>query len=488
VIKGEIDVSDLLRWGKALEGMPKKVKSAAARALNTYGDGVVTAAVRYLSNQTGLDASAIREKIEVKRATASNLSWEMDASAVVLETTDWSRPWEGRDDSNFDKSALVKIIAHEDCCEVCAEAAEDSPYTMEQVQQLAAKWTHFVPPHPVSGPRTNLIHPNAVLSGTSFVSYGQTKEIVAAKFSGRAVLIRTATTGVQGTPIGPNHPMLTRRGFVKASDLAEGDELVYDARCKFFGQSEINSENVPLVQNAFESLRASFSCSRATASRNDLHGDAMFCEPEVHVVEPTRDLLLVLDTRGIEKFSEFSFVGANMKSMFKSGDRSCNLNFVGVSRSSASTMSSAGACQAFIGSHSLIFDELLLGGRAPGDVGLSQDTIDYSATNFEPFRQCQDALARFVKLDDWFVWDRVLSVHDVPFEGAAFDASTSSQLYNNGGWVVHNCRCAVQPWSSMRKMPLTFGARGEMPPELLTMGQLGKQVAAELEVELKVKF
>ena len=44
-------------------------------------------------------------------------------------------------------------------CEICNDVAENSPYTIEEVEQMATKWAGF---EGAGGPgvRTNLVHPN----------------------------------------------------------------------------------------------------------------------------------------------------------------------------------------------------------------------------------------------------------------------------------------------------------------------------------------
>lgn len=52
--------------------------------------------------------------------------------------------------------------------------------------------------------------------------------------------------------------------------------------------------------------------------------------------------------------------------------------------------------------------------------------------------------------------------------------------------LVHpNCRCITQPWTSTRRMKMTFAESGA-PPELLTARQLGRKVADELKVAIRV--
>jgi hypothetical protein len=62
----------------------------------------------------------------------------MDTSAIAPPSLDWSRPWDKRDIDTFDQDAMVKVVTmgDDDVCEKCQQAADDSPYTLEEVYQI----------------------------------------------------------------------------------------------------------------------------------------------------------------------------------------------------------------------------------------------------------------------------------------------------------------------------------------------------------------
>lgn len=62
---------------------------------------------------------------------------------------------------------------------------------------------------------------------------------------------------------------------------------------------------------------------------------------------------------------------------------------------------------------------------------------------------------------------------------------SSSGSFTRTNLIHPNCRCTTQPWTSTRRMKMTFPAHGA-PPELLTARQLGRRVAAELKVAIRV--
>ena len=135
-----IDVSDLLKWSRYLETIPKKTPTAIARALNTVGDNVVRRIADYVSTGTGLHPDDVASLMTVKRASPSDLTWSIDASQLAPPSLDWSRPWDKPADQEqtFDSSILVKIVTagDEKVCPVCERLAEQSPYTLPEAQQL----------------------------------------------------------------------------------------------------------------------------------------------------------------------------------------------------------------------------------------------------------------------------------------------------------------------------------------------------------------
>jgi hypothetical protein len=156
-----IKADDILKWARYLEEAPKHTRPAIARAMNDYGHGVLESTAAAIADKTGLSIGEVRGQIVVKRATSNDLTWKMDASKIG-PAEDWERPWDKRPDKDIDKGRLVKIVTSGDetTCEVCQEAAAKSPYTMEEINSLSARWQHWAPEVGMVGERTNLLHPN----------------------------------------------------------------------------------------------------------------------------------------------------------------------------------------------------------------------------------------------------------------------------------------------------------------------------------------
>jgi len=255
------------------------------------------------------------------------------------------------------------------------------------------------------------IHPNACFAGTTFVPYGEALQIIRSLYDGPAILIEARlgefSAWAPGTviperielTIGPHHPVLTRRGFVEAALLREGDELLYDARVQA-QTNHANFKNVPFFEDAFEAANAvSPGKSSVASAARYFHGDEESIYGEVDVVRPARRLLPVLDPLGIQQLRKCSLMGADMEAAHVARCSACRTALERVFASASGSVSGGGHGQASSGVLS----------RPP------------------PF-QCF----------------RIIATHRTRFNGVAFDASTSSGFYLNSGLVVRNCVCDIK--------------------------------------------
>lgn len=116
-----------------------------------------------------------------------------------------------------------------------------------------------------------------------------------AEYSGPVVTVETAR-GHRLT-VTANHPVLTAKGWIKASLLCEGDTLFSDTRGvdDFDSGSKIDEQNAPsLIEDVVNSL-GTHGSRLAKVSPLDLYGDAKFFEGKINVVGSNpmlrRDLL-----------------------------------------------------------------------------------------------------------------------------------------------------------------------------------------------------
>ena len=117
----KVSSTDLLRWARYLDEVPKQTKAAVARAMNDYGRGVADAKAAAIAAELDLNAFDVRSLITVREATPGNLRWEMDATAIAKRSPeDWARPWASRSNKDFEQPVLVKIVTSGDdhTCEI----------------------------------------------------------------------------------------------------------------------------------------------------------------------------------------------------------------------------------------------------------------------------------------------------------------------------------------------------------------------------------
>jgi hypothetical protein len=117
----------------------------------------------------------------------------------------------------------------------------------------------------------------------------------------------------------------------------------------------------------------------------------------------------------------------------------------------------------------------------------------------------QDSLVKVVTLGDEFdceVCEQVAENSPWTAREIAQNQGKWTQMFDGGGGtgrhraghglvgtrtdLIHpNCRCVTRPWTSTRRMKMTFAESGA-PPELLTVRQFGKRVADELKIAIRV--
>jgi hypothetical protein len=413
----------------AVKAAREQAADLVSQVTDTTRDMIRDVIADGLKNNIGLDAIAdgIASSAAFSDARAKLIAWTEVADAnsrAALEGYKVAR-------DGYDLQVKKGWILGPNPCEICQENADVGPIDLDDVFP--------------SGDTEPTAHPRAVFEGHSFAGYGETQQFLRARYDGPAVTIvarqvvihqaagqagdnsnlaffdvlEEQATSQVGTPfnlerrelsgesarlmrltIGPNHPVLTRRGFVIASELHEGDELLYDERAKFSMPvvSESDFDKVPLIEDAFDAAISVFGKSRIPAPRLYFHGDEVACYGEVDVVRPTRDLLPKFDASIFKHINECDLTGAYTSAEHVATCGSCLLKFNRIFSAASSGMGGGNLSGTSLGS---------LDGPPP----------------FQCFR--------------------VVTRHKTTFRGLAFDASTTDTVYAIGGFVVKNCECAL---------------------------------------------
>ncbi len=275
--------------------------------------------------------------------------------------------------------------------------------------------------------RSDARHPNAVMEGTEVLALGQLQSGCRARWHGPLRVLHTALG--KRLAIGPNHPVLTDRGWLPAKFIHEGDYVVSRADERTSGSSlgRHLDESKARVEDVFDAMAAVGTTLRVLASTAQFHGDGNFCEGEVEIVRPKLKLPAVHDFSGIEQHRESVFMERRSERERLSRSGACFLHREAVTLPAARSMGFGDMRGVVLGRsdlHSGLHERLA---HAPiADAGFVSDL--------------RKAFSVGVALD------QVVKVEDVgSFTGHAFDLHTSSLAYFASGVYVHNCTIAMIP-------------------------------------------
>ena len=198
--------------------------------------------------------------------------------------------------------------------------------------------------------------PECIMPGSRFLPYGDLTQMVRAEFSGPAYRITARTpAGPRTLTVGPNHPVMTARGWVRAHLVTECDELVYDPRGEDAATlSELDLEKVPVVEDVFAAVSERSPLSVRAATGEDLHGDAVFCQREVDVVSVQRGLLVIGDAGGVKHGREGDLMLADADTTLVASDRASADGSIGLGSASARLVGVRGPSSPFLGSRPVV--------------------------------------------------------------------------------------------------------------------------------------
>ena len=305
-----------------------------------------------------------------------------------------------------------------------------------------------------------LSHPNCVMPDATVGYYGGVEQIVRAWFDGPSVTLAwRSPTGLHSTTVGPNHPVLTGRGWVKASLVDERDQLVHDAHAPHAvsrDARESDLEEPPsTVAESFEAMRAVGSHARVPAASDDLHGDAVFCQGEVDVVDVDRMLLGEGDATFLEHPFEGDLVWTDVVPVVEVAGRSLEEFGTASAIAAHGIVCGSGTAQAGLGRSTGSRETVRLcdgaGEAVTAEPGADRHRIEADAGGDLPGRE----LLVDVEVDEGFERDAgcvhrfhlcdVVSVEVVRYSGWVYDASTVGGAFAVDGLVVKNCRRSSTP-------------------------------------------
>lgn len=278
-----------------------------------------------------------------------------------------------------------------------------------------------------------IAHPNAIMQGTRVTPIGTLQAIYRARWLGPVLRIRS--TRSSWLTVGPNHPILTNRGWVKAKFLRPGDEILHRTRevvRRTAVSPDFESENVPpAVEEVFDFYRPTGSAASRVAAPEDFHGDGNFCQGEVDVVAVDGQLRNHRYSLSTKKMLQLQTepATARLRTLTRLGNP--NPMFESHLFSAHSSMSGFAIGR-------------VLDSGADANAALDEATADGFVGNADLLSKVLHALAGQVAVDQ---------VVEIRWDDAsvwAFDLETSSGCYLADGIVVHNCQRSWGPRPDIR--------------------------------------
>lgn len=320
-----------------------------------------------------------------------------------------------------------RVILSPHACEVCREKSLNGSKIFKNSDIEKAGYGH-VPP----------FHPNAVLPDTRILTSG-IKKMMRANYLGNAVKIVLSN----GTflSVTENHLILTRRGFIPAHLLSNGDDVICSSAFERIIQQNPNNNNlIPTISDVFDASFKSFSSSTTSveSAPEYLHGDARFCDGNIDIVSTDRFLGNNFKSTLNEEIHKLFFGPIDSSFSF---DSLSNLNpvLVGLALSADSIMSGSGVKSILSFSPTSVNDlERFL------DSANYDSRLDKSLSN--------DVSANAVDMSDSVLafssdvsFCNVVSVDLFPYHGYVYDLQSSSTLYICNNMITSNCYCILIP-------------------------------------------
>jgi len=304
------------------------------------------------------------------------------------------------------------------------------------------------------------IHPNCVPTGTSV----RARNISGATrrwYTGELAVLTTARG--DHVSVTPNHPVLTKRGWVPAGAVREGDYLVRAAGSeRVVGHSPDEGYAPALAEDVWRSLAVTFGFVQVPLASEDFHGDG--ADSEVDVVRADGYFSAVGDVPLPQVALEDPFLAGHVG----------RLQLPGFGASAALVPAGASAAHSLVGSGGLtgaLFGGHLCGAHlagvgwpSAGDAGFVEPSCDDIAR--DPMSVREDVLGESVlAVVDPELFSRVTDVGRVDFAGHVFNFHTRLGTYEANSHIVHNCDCAIA---------LILGEQD--PGHIINSKQVGKDV------------
>jgi SPP1 gp7 family putative phage head morphogenesis protein len=302
-----------------------------------------------------------------------------------------------------------------------------------------------------------------------------------------ALVVTDSGKTIRGTP---NHPVLTRRGWVPLGALQLGDHVLEIAEEQPRARGLHEDDRVASVGDAFAAIAVCGARRTSRGSHVDFHGDGG--EGDVDVVATDRPLVLGLLAGRSEGSEKLALAYADAAGLVRGVGLKLDFASTRAENRSMSASHDRGALLAGAAGEA---ERVRLAAVANAHAGMPQPRLEHDSLDAHAPRDRQQALAALVSLDDGRHVDvadvpgaptgplsvvglhadsaeflaqavgaeaegaghfiqglpgrqhfaSVLRVDRLPFHGWVFNLETRTGWYATQGILAHNCRCVALP-------------------------------------------
>lgn len=281
-------------------------------------------------------------------------------------------------------------------------------------------------------------HPHCFVAETEVE--GRFEAGLVARYAGK--ILQVFTRFGRKLTVTPNHPILTPQGFIPAKDLEQGQQLFgyrhgIDALSAGADQKYDRPARIDQVARALKSNGGSLT---RQVDPLDLHGDALFVEPEIEIVGADVELLEDRYTEFPELSSESILMVSAREQAFIARLGSHDLALQCVHSASARSVGGHGLSGDLLRRHGRPLEELRCGAASYFDASRFEvrdqggpGDADFSAQLFE---RSAGTIGQ----------DQIVEIRDHEFRGHVYDLQSPFGWIMAQGLVVSNCRCRILPW------------------------------------------
>jgi len=261
-------------------------------------------------------------------------------------------------------------------------------------------------------------------------------------YEGKILLIKTAN-GSEFT-VTVNHPILTPKGWVKASSLTVGSDVINLRLIDKASISQPKENDIPrVIAEVYRLCNIMFKAKRVGFTNNQFHGDAF--NSDVNIISIDSQLRNTNKTLISEKFKKFFFTCSDIIKGFLHSLSSFKHMIIRV-------LLSPNCLIGFHGKKLPIFTGSISHSDIHGFASVSDSETVFSEKPTDDIAGYPVGICKtFYGSSGEIGIDKIIGIFEKDFSGHVYNLQTDSSMYsvlgkyNNGNSIiVHNCRCRIR--------------------------------------------